>query len=106
MKFLVTLTTKLVLSAALMCALTGSDAAAQLSFKDKRLTIVIGYGVGGTYHQYAQLFARHLSRFLPDNPTAVVQTMPGAGGLNMLNHAASQMPADGGLSQPALPKSR
>src|SRR5262245_23417909 len=95
MKPLMTITIKIVLAATLTCAALASDAAAQVSFKDKRLTIVIGYGVGGTYHQYAQLFSRHLNRFLPDNPTAVVQTMPGAGGLNMLNHAASQMPADG-----------
>jgi tripartite-type tricarboxylate transporter receptor subunit TctC len=95
MKFLVTLTTKIALGTTLMCAALMPDAAAQVSFKDKRITIVIGYGVGGTYHQYAQLFARHLTRFLPDNPTAVVQTMPGAGGLNMLNQAASQMPPDG-----------
>ena len=95
MKLLMTLTTKVVLLAACMCAALASGAAAQVTFKDKRLTIVIGYGVGGTYHQYAQLFARHLNRFLPGNPTIVVQTMPGAGGLNMLNHAASQMPADG-----------
>jgi tripartite-type tricarboxylate transporter receptor subunit TctC len=71
------------------------EAKAQVSFKDKRVNIVIGYGVGGTYHQYAQIFSRHLNRFLPDNPPIIVQTMPGAGGLNMLNHAASQMPADG-----------
>jgi tripartite-type tricarboxylate transporter receptor subunit TctC len=94
MKFLVTLTTRLLLTATVICSLV-SEAAAQINFKDKRVTIVIGYGVGGTYHQYAQLFSRHLSRFLPDNPAIIVQTMPGAGGLNMLNHAASQMPSDG-----------
>src|SRR5262249_6657975 len=89
------LTTRIVLAATLMGAALASEAAAQVTFKDKRVSIVIGYGVGGTYHQYAQLFSRHLGRFLPDNPTVLVQTMPGAGGLNMLNHAASQMPADG-----------
>jgi tripartite-type tricarboxylate transporter receptor subunit TctC len=75
--------------------LIASSAAAQVNFKDKRVTLMIGYGVGGTYHQYAQLFSRHLNRFLPGNPAIIVQTMPGAGGLTMLNHAASQMPADG-----------
>ena len=94
MKFLATLTSRLLVAAAVMCSFA-SASAAQVNFKDKRLTIVIGYGVGGTYHQYAQLFSRHLSRFLPDNPPIIVQTMPGAGGLNMLNHAASQMPSDG-----------
>src|SRR3981189_2403837 len=71
------------------------QAAAQVSFKDKRITIVIGYGVGGTYYQYAQLFSRHLNKHLPDNPNIIVQSMPGAGGLKMLNFAPTQMPADG-----------
>jgi tripartite-type tricarboxylate transporter receptor subunit TctC len=92
MKFLVT--AKLLLAAIVVCGVA-SQAGAQVNFKDKRVTIVIGYGVGGTYHQYAQLFSRHLNRFLPDNPAIIVQTMPGAGGLNMLNHAMSQMPSDG-----------
>ena len=94
MQVLTALTTKLLLAATVTCGLAW-QATAQVNFKDKRVSIVIGYGVGGTYHQYAQLFSRHLSRFLPDNPSIIVQTMPGAGGLNMLNHAASQMPADG-----------
>jgi tripartite-type tricarboxylate transporter receptor subunit TctC len=94
MKVPTTSTVRILLTAIAVCGLA-SQAAAQVSFKDKRVSIVIGYGVGGTYHQYAQLFSRHLSRFLPDNPTIIVQTMPGAGGLNMLNNAASQMPTDG-----------
>jgi tripartite-type tricarboxylate transporter receptor subunit TctC len=94
MNVLVRLATKLALIATVTISAT-SQAAAQVQFKDKVLTIVIGYGVGGTYYQYAQMFSRHLSKFLPDHPTIIVQTMPGAGGLTMLNHAAAQMAADG-----------
>jgi tripartite-type tricarboxylate transporter receptor subunit TctC len=94
MQNLVTLTTKLLTAAAVMIALV-SAAPAQVQFKDKHINIVIGYGVGGTYYSYAQLFARHLGKFLPDHPTIIVQSMPGAGGLNMLNNAAAQMPTDG-----------
>jgi len=85
---------KLLVAATVMCSLA-SASSAQVQFKDKRVTIVIGYGVGGTYYTYAQLFARHLGKYLPDQPNVIVQSMPGAGGLNMLNHAAAQMPADG-----------
>src|SRR6188508_492146 len=95
MTLFMTQASRFVLVAAVVWLAMISEGRAQVSFKDKRINIVIGYGVGGTYHQYAQLFSRHLSRFLPDNPTIIVQTMPGAGGLNMLNHAASQMPSDG-----------
>jgi tripartite-type tricarboxylate transporter receptor subunit TctC len=58
---------------------------------------VIGYGVGGTYYQYAQLFSHHLGRFLPGNPSVTVQSMPGAGGVRMLNEAAVRMRADGSM---------
>ena len=64
-------------------------------YTGKQVTIVIGYGVGGTYYQYAQLFARHFGRFLPGKPNVIVQSMPGAGGVRMLNEAAVRMRADG-----------
>ena len=70
-------------------------AQAPADYTGKRVTIVIGYGVGGTYDQYAQLFSRHLGEFLPGHPTTVVQTMPGAGGVKMLNEAATRAIADG-----------
>jgi tripartite-type tricarboxylate transporter receptor subunit TctC len=64
-------------------------------YKGKQVTIVIGYGVGGTYSQYAQLFSHHLGRFLPGNPSVIMQSMPGAGGERMVNEAAVRMRADG-----------
>src|SRR3954464_9178000 len=66
-----------------------------VDYRGKQLTIVIGYGVGGTYSQYAQLFAHHIGRFLQGSPAVVVQSMPGAGGVRMLNDAAVRMRADG-----------
>ncbi len=82
-------------AAALSWGSAVATAQAQVSYKDKRITIAIGYGVGGTYYQYARLFSQYLSKHLPDNPTVIVQSIPGAGGLKMLNYAATQMPADG-----------
>jgi tripartite-type tricarboxylate transporter receptor subunit TctC len=74
---------------------------AQQSLKKNQISIYIGFGVGGTYYQYAQLFARHLGKFLPGEPTIIVQSMPGAGGVRLLNEAAQRMAADG--SQIFLP---
>jgi tripartite-type tricarboxylate transporter receptor subunit TctC len=95
MTFLKRLAAALVLASAATFSSVISVAVAQVSFKDKRITIVIGYGVGGTYYQYAHFFSRYLNKHLPDNPAIIVQSMPGAGGLKMLNYAATQMPADG-----------
>jgi tripartite-type tricarboxylate transporter receptor subunit TctC len=80
----------------MLCWLTLSAAAAA-DYSGRQLTIVIGYGVGGTYYQYAQLFSHHLGRFLPGNPSVTVQSMPGAGGVRMLNEAAVRMRADGSM---------
>ena len=70
-------------------------AQAEVDFRGKTVTISIGYGVGGSYHFYAQLFSRHLGRFLPGQPGMVVQSTPGAGGVRLLNEAASRMRNDG-----------
>src|SRR5215213_9054417 len=76
------------------CGVTTSSAQA-VDYKGKQVTIVIGYGVGGTYSQYAQLFSHHLGKFLPGNPSVIMQSMPGAGGVRMLNEAAVRMRGDG-----------
>jgi tripartite-type tricarboxylate transporter receptor subunit TctC len=84
------------LALALTSAVPASAQAQQPSpFKNNQVAISIGFGVGGTYYQYAQLFARNLGRFLPGEPTIIVQSMPGAGGVRLLNEAANRMPADG-----------
>jgi len=72
-----------------------TNAHADVDFRGKTVTVSIGYGVGGSYHFYAQLFARHLGRFLPGQPTMLVQSNPGAGGVRLLNDAASRMRNDG-----------
>jgi tripartite-type tricarboxylate transporter receptor subunit TctC len=80
---------------ALAWVVPSSGHAQPSSFKKNQVTISIGFGVGGTYHQYAQLFSRHLGRFLPGEPIIIVQSVPGAGGVRLLNEAAMRMPADG-----------
>jgi len=64
-------------------------------FKGKTIRIIIGTGMGGSYGVYGQLVARHLGRFLPGEPTLIVQSMPGAGGLVALNYLAQKAPRDG-----------
>ena len=61
-------------------------------YKGKRLTMLVGSAVGGGYDTYARFVGRHLGRFIPGNPTFVVQNMPGAAGAvaasNLYNIAA------------------
>ena len=77
-------------------AMLASPAQSQdFDFTGKQIKIVIGFGVGGTYGKYAQMFADHLKPHLPGNPTIIVESRPGAGGMLAANYAAQAMPANG-----------
>jgi tripartite-type tricarboxylate transporter receptor subunit TctC len=64
-------------------------------YKGKTVRVVIGTNVGGTYGVYGQLVARHIGRFIPGQPTVVMQSMPGAGGFVALNWLGTAAPRDG-----------
>ncbi|MFN4283770.1 MAG: Bug family tripartite tricarboxylate transporter substrate binding protein [Alphaproteobacteria bacterium] len=81
-------------------ALAGVGAAeAQQSVADfyagKRVNVVIGYGPGGGYDQYARVFARHMGEYIPGKPTLVPQAMPGAGSRKAANWLYNVAPKDG-----------
>ncbi len=62
-------------------------------YKGKSLTILVGNSPGGINDISARLLARHIGRFIPGNPGAVVQNNPGAGGVitaNRLYHNAEK----------------
>ena len=44
-------------------------------YKDKTLTIIVGYSPGGSFDLYARVLARYIGRYLPGNPTRVVENM-------------------------------
>ncbi|MFN3890653.1 MAG: hypothetical protein ACK4MV_09655 [Beijerinckiaceae bacterium] len=64
-------------------------------YRDKTITLVVGYGAGGGYDAYARLLARHLPKHISGQPTIVVKNMPGAGSLNALNSVYGSGPRDG-----------
>lgn len=74
----------------------GGHAHAQTTdFKGKTVTVYIAFGVGGGYDQYARLFARHVGRHIPGNPTVVPSNMPGASGVVAANYLYNTAPKDG-----------
>src|SRR3977135_2843718 len=88
----------------LLCVLAGlvpvsvSAASAQsveAFYKGKRITLWVGPAVGGGYDAYARLVTRHLGRFIPGNPTFVVQNMPGAAGAVAAGNLYNIAPKDG-----------
>jgi tripartite-type tricarboxylate transporter receptor subunit TctC len=50
-------------------------------YRGRSITILVGFTAGGGYDLYARLLGRHIGRYIPGNPTIVVQNMPGAGSM-------------------------
>jgi tripartite-type tricarboxylate transporter receptor subunit TctC len=69
-----------------------STAHAQTMYEGKTITILIGYGFGGTYGKYARLMSKHLPNHMEGKPNIIVQSMPGAGGLKAINYAYNVLP--------------
>ncbi len=64
-------------------------------YKDRTVTILVGYGAGGTYGRTSLLLGTHLGKVIPGKPNVVVQHMPGAGGLKATAYAYNVMPKSG-----------
>ncbi len=70
------------------------DAVAEF-YRGKQISILVGFSAGGSSSLYAQALTRVMGRHIPGNPTLIVQHMPGAGGLTVVNHIANTAPRDG-----------
>ena len=64
-------------------------------YRSKSVTMLIGSGAGGGYDTYARIFARHMSRYIPGNPTIIAKNMPAAAGLAAANTLYTTADKDG-----------
>lgn len=64
-------------------------------FKGKQLSVMIGYGVGGSDDLWARLIARHMGDHIAGRPTVVPVNVPGAGSLLLANQISNTQPKDG-----------
>ncbi len=83
------------LAAGAMLAAPAATAGIADVYGGKTITIVFGYGSGGTYGKTSILLSRHLGKFIPGKPTVITQSMPGAGGMKSANYAYNAMPKTG-----------
>lgn len=83
------------LAAAAFALLAPTSLCAQEFYAGKQVTMLVGSGTGGGYDAYARLFARHIPKHIPGQPTIVVQNMPAAGSLVAMNQLANASPRDG-----------
>jgi tripartite-type tricarboxylate transporter receptor subunit TctC len=72
------------------------NAPAQAPFyQDKTIKIVAGYGAGSVDDAWARLIARYLAKYIPGNPSIIVQNMPGAGAMIAANYVYKVAKPDG-----------
>jgi tripartite-type tricarboxylate transporter receptor subunit TctC len=82
-----------IVAATLWCA---TSAFSQEPFyKDKVIRIVVATAAGGGYDLYTRTMARHLRKYIPGEPTIVVENMPGAGHLIGANYVYKVAKPDG-----------
>ena len=85
-------------SAALaLCGVSRSASAQSVEdfYKGKTVTIMIGYGPGGTDDVWARLIAKYMGEHIPGKPTVVATNVPGAGSLLLANQVYNTQPKDG-----------
>ena len=64
-------------------------------YKGKSVNIVVGHEPATGFDIYARVLARHMSRYIPGNPSIIVQNMVGASGLTAANWLYNVAPKDG-----------
>ena len=86
-----------VISTAILALLSvGQNVLAQDPFfKGKNIRIVVASTAGGGFDAYTRMLSRYLGKYIPGNPSIVVENMPGAGHLIGANHMYKVAKPDG-----------
>jgi tripartite-type tricarboxylate transporter receptor subunit TctC len=66
-------------------------------YKGRTMRMLIPAAVGDSYDTEGRLIARHLSKFIPGNPSIVPENMPGASGRNVASYMYNVAPKDGSV---------
>ena len=64
-------------------------------YQGKTVTFIVGSGPGTAYDIYSRLLAGYIGKYLPGNPSVIVQNMPAAGGLVAANYVYGVAKPDG-----------
>jgi tripartite-type tricarboxylate transporter receptor subunit TctC len=85
------------LSATGAAAVSATSFAAQETdfYRGKQLRFLVGIPPGGAYDLIPRILAAHISAYIPGRPSIVVENMPGASSLIMMNYLYNNAPRDG-----------
>ena len=86
----------MVAALAALASIANADSVADF-YKNRSISMIIGYSVGGGYDAYARLLARYIGQHIPGGPSIVPQQMTGAGSLRAANYIFSVAPKDGSV---------
>lgn len=64
-------------------------------YTGKTLTIIVGFKPGGGFDTTSRILARYIGKYVPGNPTVIVQNMDGAGSTVAANHLYKVAQPDG-----------
>ena len=64
-------------------------------YQGKAIRIIVGFSPGGGYDALARMLSRHMPKYIPGQPTILVENMTGAGSLLAGNHIYKVAKSDG-----------
>ena len=64
-------------------------------YKGKTIRFIVGFSPGGGYDTYTRAIARYIAKYIPGNPTPIVQNMTGGGSLIAANYTYNRAKPDG-----------
>ena len=64
-------------------------------YRGKVIRIIVGFSPGGGFDTFARIVARYMGKYVPGNPTVIVENMTGAGSLIAANHIYKVAKPDG-----------
>jgi len=71
------------------------NSSAEDFYKGKTIHFVVGAPAGGGYDTYTRAIARHLGKYIPGNPSTVIDNKDGAGSLIAANYVYNKAEPDG-----------
>jgi len=74
---------------------TSATAFGEEFYKGKTIRFVVGASPGGGYDTYTRTIARNIGKYIPGNPTPIVQNMTGAGMLIAAHYIYKRAKPDG-----------
>lgn len=88
---------RLIIALALACgpALNAHGQGAPDFYKSKQMRLIVGHAVGNDYDVGARLLAKHLPKYIPGQPSIIIQNMPQAASIVAANYVYTQAPRDG-----------